>query len=169
MIDRAAKRLQVFDSKANRVLGMVAGVLAFVGMFLVTFDVGGRYLFNHPIPGTLERTEAMLCIIVFWSITYWEITKGHLRMTLLYSRFSPRWRLSCDILTKVLVLFLFSFLIWQTFLYGVDSWVNRETDLLGVVPLWLPKFGIFIGCVAFFLHFLGGFVLQVINMIRRTA
>lgn len=142
MIDRAAKVLQGIDSKANKVLGIVAGALAFIGMFLVTIDVGGRYLFNHPIPGTLERTEAMLCIIVFWSITYWEITKGHLRMTLLYSRFSHRWKLSCDLLTKVLVLFLFGFLVWQTFLYGVDSWVNRETDLLGVMPLWIPKFGI---------------------------
>ena len=50
---------------ASRILG-AAGSLMIVGLMVaINADVGGRYLFNHPVPGTAELVAAAIVSIIF--------------------------------------------------------------------------------------------------------
>lgn len=162
--------LQRADFQINRALATVSCVVALLAMLLVTADVSGRFLFKSPIAGTLEITEIAMVLIVFCSITYFQITRGHLAMTLLYSRLSAKGQGWCDLLAKALTLSIFPLMTWQAFIFTRNAWTGKEVTW-GMVhfPLWIPKFAILLGCFLFSLHFLGSFLLQVVNMVRSRG
>jgi len=162
MIRKIGKGLQQADFHVNKTLAVAVGILIFFCMLLITFNIGGRYLFGVIIPSTVEMSELIFVLMVFFSITYIDIQGGHLRIKMLYSRLSPRGQRLCDILAKILSVVLFSLMSWQTLLYALRSWNTNETSWgLLPIPLWIPKFGVFIGCTLFFLHSTGSLVFNI--------
>ena len=81
--------------------------------FLSVADVGGRYLFNHPIVGTLEVSEILLLGIVFFGSAYTLNRDKHVTMELLYARLSVPAKRGVDIATRVLSLALFVLMTWR--------------------------------------------------------
>jgi len=76
-------------------------------------DVIGRYLFNKPIIGTMERGELLLALMVFLSWGHTQIKKGHVNVELFISRFPPRAQAITNFATTFLALVLFSLIAWQ--------------------------------------------------------
>jgi TRAP-type C4-dicarboxylate transport system permease small subunit len=170
MLEKIVKGLQFADLHVNRVLTVAVGVLVFFCMILITFSITGRYLFGTPVPSTDEISETILVLVIFLPLAYIERQGGHLRIMFLYSRFSERWQNVCDILAKVLVLLLLSLMTWQTLLYALHSWACNEISWGTVsIPLWIPKFSIFFGCLLFSLHVLGSLGIKVKNLVRRVS
>ncbi|SHJ79686.1 TRAP transporter small permease [Desulfofundulus thermosubterraneus] len=85
-----------FINALDKVIGLIekicmaGSVLSVVlMMLLVTADVTGRKLFNHPIPGSVEINEEYLMVsIVYLSMSYVYVQGGHVRVTL-FRRFLP--------------------------------------------------------------------------------
>ena len=62
--------------RSLNVLLAYAGSYVLFGMMLLTiFDVIGRYIFNLPITGAYEITEAMMVTVVFFFIGYAQAKK----------------------------------------------------------------------------------------------
>ena len=53
-------------------------------------DVFLRYLFNSPILGSYELTEFMMAILVFGSVAYTMVVKGHVTVDLVITRLPAR-------------------------------------------------------------------------------
>jgi len=159
MIGKIGKGLQQVDFHVNKTLAVAVGVLIFFCMLLISFNIGGRYLFGVIIPSTVEMSELIFVLMVFLSITYIEIQGGHLRIKFLYSRLSNKGQNICDILAKLISVVLFGLMTWQTLLYALRAWNTNEASWgLLPIPLWIPKFGVVIGCTLFFLHSTGSLV-----------
>ena len=47
------------------VCGLMGAVSLFAIMALTFFDVGGRKLLDHSIPGSLELTELLMVVVIF--------------------------------------------------------------------------------------------------------
>ncbi|MEI6470341.1 MAG: TRAP transporter small permease [Betaproteobacteria bacterium] len=71
------------------------GMIVIVIMALLTgFDVVGRYVFNSPIPGTFELTEALMSIVVASGIAKATQMGEHISVDALYVKLSAptqRW------------------------------------------------------------------------------
>ncbi|MFH1626367.1 MAG: TRAP transporter small permease [Pseudomonadota bacterium] len=167
MLPNIVRGLQFADLRVNRVLAVAVGVLTLCTMFLVTISIGGRYLLGKPVPSTIEISEVILVLVIFLPLAYVQQRGGHLRVMFLYSRLPKSLRTACDILALALSTMLFALMTWQTLIYALHSWASSETSW-GIVPipLWIPKFGIFFGCLVFSLHTFGSLFMRVKELVR---
>ena len=69
---------------------------------------------------------------------YTLLHHGHVRIDLIYSRFSPRVRASLDIATYLVFFFPFCYiLLEQGWIYAATSWAQNETSGSAALP-WVP-------------------------------
>ena len=85
LVARALMRVQ------NVQLWLAASAL--VAMMMVTvIDVCMRYLFNRPVRGAYDFTEAMLVVFVFHGLALCFWTRSHIVIDLIDQFVSPQWR-----------------------------------------------------------------------------
>lgn len=97
-------------------LHSVAQIILLVMMLLITFDVLGRWLFNHPIKGTVDVTEIALCMIVFLSIGYAHLEKVHITIDFVVDKLPKKVQLIFDIVINILiaaVMGIITYSLWQ--------------------------------------------------------
>ncbi len=107
----ASNKLRIFEKIINNINGIfntIAAVMLFLLMVQGTADVVGRYLFNSPISGTMERGQVLLALMVFLSWGYTQIKKGHVSVELFILKFPPRVRAVTNLATTFLT-FVFLF------------------------------------------------------------
>lgn len=127
-------KLLKWNAVVNRTLAILAGLLvAGIGVSTI-IDVGGRFLFNHPLAGSVEIATEMLVMIVFLAITYVQVHKRHIRLEFLMERISPQAQNRLNFLTEFFVLGTASFLAWRCILKAEYSWRIGETAA-GIVPI----------------------------------
>ncbi len=85
-----ANLIERFVFPIIRLTNKVGLFILFMMMLLTVADVIGRYFFNFPIAGTFELTEVMLSLLVFFSIAYTQIHKGHIALISLLHGYHQR-------------------------------------------------------------------------------
>lgn len=141
---------RMFDRFVGILTGVAVGLLVPM-MFLVTGDVIGRYVFNSPIPAVFEiNSHFLMVMVVFFPLAYVHQRKEHVFVTLFTDRFSPGGKAFLEGTSAILGLVVYGLIGW----YGLQKAI-LSTRLLeyipGVVnvPVWLSKWIIPIGCLAF--------------------
>ncbi len=144
-------------------LTVVAGIAALSCMFFISASVGSRYILDYSIPGSLDITQIILVLIIFFPLAYVEEKGGHINITVLYSRFPPKMIEVLKIVSKILALILFGLMAFMSLIGAINSFLQKEASWGDfAIPLWIPKFFIFIGVASIF-----GYV--VINSFRRKT
>jgi len=129
---------------------VVLNYISVVGIFLMALwvfsDVVGRYVFNHPIPGTTELVKCAIIIIVFLGIAYALQQGRHIRTVLITSHLSlgaQRW---CEIIACLIGIIVFALLCKYSFEAGMTSWNAREFEgVLIKVPIYPSRFTVVVG------------------------
>ena len=140
----------------------ISSLWLFAIMILVGSDVFMRYVFNAPIPGTLEISEQTVVIITFLCFAYTGIEGRHVRTTAIVGRFPYLLRRIFYVLSIFLMAILLTLLVWQTSIEAWRSLSIREIrmGLIGV-PLYPTKIAIPISLSVAWLYysltFLGSF------------
>ncbi len=135
------------------------GLVILIGMMLLTVvDVIGRKFFDAPITGSYELTEFMLALIVFFSVGYTQIQKGHIAMEALVSRFSPRAQAITDSIVYLISIGLGAVLTWQLVAHAKRTYIGKhETGVLHL-PLYpfliAAAFGCLLYSIVLFVDFL---------------
>lgn len=109
-----------------------SGLLILIAVLTVS-DVFTRSSFSLPIRGTTELVELMLVCVVFLGMVYATVKNGHVRVTVLVSRFSKRvQRVLASTMTLIGVV-LFALLSWQLWLSAVEwTRVGRYSITLNI-------------------------------------
>jgi TRAP-type C4-dicarboxylate transport system permease small subunit len=69
----------------------VLAAFGFFGiMWLIDANALSRKIFNAPITGTLEITEALMVFAILLPMGYTQMRRGHIRVTLITGHFPPR-------------------------------------------------------------------------------
>lgn len=136
MLDKAAHWVERFISPLNGVAHRVGLAVLFLMMFLTVGDVAGRYFFNRPISGTFELTNFMLALVVFFSIGYTQLRKGHISIDVVVSRFSPRAQAVIDSITYLFSLGLFSLVAWQSAVYANRLFEGHNVSGVLSLPIY---------------------------------
>ena len=134
----------------------IGAVLLFFLMIAGAADVIGRYLFNAPINGTIERSELMLGLMVALSWGYTQIKKGHVNVELFINHFPPRMRAITELVTTVITLVLFILIVWHSTIMALET--HKSGEVVFVIHWPLAPFQLFVP--------LGGIILCLVLVLE---
>lgn len=131
--------------KLETQLALIGGLAAFSLMLLAVVSVGGRNLFNQPLPGYVDWIEQVMPLLAFVGISYTQRLGGHIRMDILVGRLRGRWLWAAELTSTIVMLVLMLLLVWGTwshfqrsFDFGSPNW-SRDSSLDIGLPLWPTK------------------------------
>lgn len=89
----------------NALIGKIMMYVVFLMMAILLLSAIGRTVFNLSLIWTVETAQFTLAAYYLIGGAYSLLLQGHVRMDLLYSRWSPRTQAAVDAVTDVLFLF----------------------------------------------------------------
>jgi len=105
-------------------------------MFLTAADVLSRKLFGRSILGTVELTEFLMLLVVFFAVAQTEIAGGNVRVDLVMDRVGPRLGRVVDLLTRAAACGLFGLMTWSTLAYARILRASQEVSQDLYIPVW---------------------------------
>lgn len=112
----------------NEIGAIVSGVALLLMMGMGALDVFLGKIFNTPIPGTFEATEALMVISAFLAIAYNQQVRGHIKVELFTTRLSPRLQTKFEAFSYFLSALFFFLLAWQGWRFAIESLRIREYE-----------------------------------------
>ena len=96
-------RLEKIFDRFSDVMGWVAGGLNLLMLLNVFYDSIMRYFFNSGSIALQETEWHLFSMVFLFGIAYALKEDGHVRVDVLYDRFSPRWKAFVNILGLSLI------------------------------------------------------------------
>jgi TRAP-type mannitol/chloroaromatic compound transport system permease small subunit len=96
----------------NKVVGKFSQYLVFVMMGVLLFESFSRTIFNQPHIWVVEIAQFTMAAYYLLGGGYSMILEGHVRMDLLYGRWSLKTRAIMDVITAVVLIFYLVLLLY---------------------------------------------------------
>ena len=142
-------------------------VIVFFLVCMTTVDVIIRKLSPYNIRGSLELTEMGMVIIIWISISFFQVSKGHIRVTMFLDKMPKYLRLFWDMFAHVLASVIMALCVYAG-VGRVQSDINR--DLRSTVLL-IPQFPfaimMVIGEVLFLVLLVLDTILTIVNFRKK--
>ncbi len=142
-------KLQDVNAQIVRGLLAAAAVIIFLLGFLVCADVFGRALFNSPVKGTPELVSMSIVIICFLLAGYSVQSGGMISTDVVVGAFGARGRAFAQLLSSVLAILFFGFIVWGSYEPTLHAVVSGEYEGEGAlrVPVWPARTIVLLGAV----------------------
>ena len=151
--------LHRFIEKLVKGSGILGAFLFLLVMFITTYEVLVRYLFNAPTTWSLEISVILTIWGTFLGVAYTLQQGGHTQVDLLVNRLSERNRRILRIFVYLFVLLFSIFLTWASLLPAVEAYIIKEvTQSYTRTPLVILMISVPIG----------GFLL-ILEIVRELA
>jgi TRAP-type mannitol/chloroaromatic compound transport system permease small subunit len=123
------------------VLGRATSWLALVIVVLMATNVTLRYLFSYGSVWAQELEWHLLAPLILFGMSYALLHGEHVRVDVLYARFSPRAKLWIDVLAALLGIAISLAIIWLSLKYVQQAWVidEKSPDPGGLPYRWALK------------------------------
>ena len=135
-IEQVHRSFESWVYPISKIVNRIASGVLFCMMLLTIADVFLRKVFSQSILGTVEVTEFMMLILLFFAVTQTEILNGHVRVDLIMSRFGERTQTLVDTITQLVCFLLFGLFTWSTLVYAGKMRASGEVSQ----DLWLPVY-----------------------------
>ena len=132
---------KIFD-RFSDAMGWIAGVLNLLMLVNVFYDAIMRYFFKTGSIALQEMEWHLFAIVFLFGIAYGLKEDGHVRVDVLYDRFSPRWKAIVNLAGTFLFLLPLSVLIIEGSIWYVhEAYTSGEIsgDPGGLPHRWLIK------------------------------
>jgi TRAP-type mannitol/chloroaromatic compound transport system permease small subunit len=131
--------LQRFLRTADAVslfFGKAISLAVFVMILIIAYDVLLRYAFRAPTIWQYDISYMLGGSVILLGAGYVHMKRRHVRVDIIYNRFSPRVRLFFDVLFTLVFFFpLVAGLLWVAADYAVEAYEIREFSEVG---FWRP-------------------------------
>lgn len=164
-------RLEKFFDRFSDLMGWTAGILNLAMLLNVFYDSIMRYFFSSGSIALQEMEWHLFAMVFLFGIAYALKEDGHVRVDVLYDRYSPRWKAIINIGGTVLMVLPLSVLVIEGSVWYVqEAFSTGEVsgDPGGLPHRWLIKLVIPASFV-FLIVSATGFVIRNINIIRGVA
>jgi TRAP-type mannitol/chloroaromatic compound transport system permease small subunit len=164
-------KLETIFDRFSDVMGWIAGILNLAMLLNVFYDAIMRYFFSSGSIALQEMEWHLFAMVFLFGMAYGLKEDSHVRVDVLYDRFSPRWKAIVDIGGTVLFLLPLSILIVEGSVWYVqEAYTSGEVsgDPGGLPYRWLIKLAIPASFV-FLIVSATGFVIRNISILRGTT
>ena len=138
-------RLDLSLLRLEKFLALISGLAVFSLMVLAVVSVGGRNLFNAPLPGYVDWIEQVMPLLAFLGIAYVQRDGGHIRMDIVIGQLRGRALWLAELVSVILVLILMLALVWgswshflRSFDFAAPLW-SRDSSIDIGIPIWPAK------------------------------
>ena len=160
------KFLRVIDNISDW-SGRISSFLVFFGIFILAFEVVARYFFGAPTVwahGYSQRIFGSYFVLVG---AYTLFKNGHVRVDIIYQRFSLRVRALLDLLNYALLLIWSIVLIREGWMFFLSSYEIREADEMVLAhPVYPVKFLLFVGVVLITIQGLNRILVSIFELVK---
>lgn len=157
IVQRYFEKLEVFLLRFSQ--------LALLAMMLLTsLDAISRYFFSYSITGAYEITERYLMVIlVFFSMSYVLKVDGHIRLDILFERFSPKIQSGLNVGFNLLIAIFVFFMGYESLFMTINAFKNNLI-MSGLIdfPLWLSYVWIPIGSFVLLIRLVLSIILTLV-------
>ena len=112
---KAAKIFVQYVEAVNKVVGKFSMYLVFGMIGVLLFESISRTIFNKPHIWVVEMAQFTMAAYYLLGGGYSMILKGHVRMDLLYGRWSEKTRATVDLFTGLFLIFYLVFLLYGAY------------------------------------------------------
>lgn len=119
-----------------------AAIVVLLMMLHITLDVAAKYIFNHPLPGTLPVVANYYMVaVVFLPVAFVEIRKESIAVDLFYQWFPAPMKHLATIFGTLCSITFFSILAYQSYHNAMRAYGNGEfVDGTYLVITWPSRF-----------------------------
>jgi len=143
--DPAVDRFKTQIDFGVRALAAVSGVGIVAMMLLTCADVFLRYLFNAPIEGTLDVTQMLMVVVVFFGLAYCGWTRGHVVVDVLRELLPAKVIVPLAVLVNAIGAVAMLAMAWQSVETSFTYMITGETPMTVLIPkypfIWVAAFG----------------------------
>lgn len=131
----------------NEWTGKVSAFIIIAMIFIIGYGVVMRYVFNSPVLWAYELSLYLFIAQLLLCAGYGLSHGLHVRMDILYDRFSKRKRAILDSITSVFFFFIVILLLWQGAKYAINAYLTQELAPTAWRPVIWPVKAIYpLGC-----------------------
>jgi TRAP-type C4-dicarboxylate transport system permease small subunit len=161
-IGSAMRRLERGSRRFNAVVIVISSIFLFLIMLYIVSDSTGRFLFLHPMIGTIEIVESMLAFAIFLSMAATLISGQHIKVMVLVDRLPPRWQDWLEMFAFAAGFVLTFLIAYRSLAMAIHSYEIKEfagrAYAYFSMPLYPARFAFFVGislfCAQFLIQFL---------------
>lgn len=159
---------RTINQRLTPAINFVGQMVLLLMVLLISLDVILRNAFNSPLKGSVELTEILMVIVVFFAVAQTASKNQHVNVELMISRFSYRIRAVFLSITNFLCIGLLSLAIWQSVMLAISFLHNKATTAVLLVPLFPFALVVSIGCTFFALVTLIRFLESVLMALKSS-
>jgi TRAP-type C4-dicarboxylate transport system permease small subunit len=154
------RRLQRYVEGLCRAGAFLAALFMALTVGLIVLEITIRTFFGTSTMVTAEYSGYFLVATVSLGLAYTLHHRAHIRITLLYDRFSSATRNKLDIAASLVGLGICGYAIYYSALMVYENYsLGMTADTVSETPLWIPETAVPVGFVLLFLE-LVAFVLR---------
>lgn len=142
------KAVKALYDGAITAFAWIAGIATFLMMIMVTADVIGRNLFNHPITGTVEIVSNYLMVMLaFLPLALIAKERGHIIVELFTGWMKRRARTGLDAAVAVITLAYMSAFTWKAVDIALSKTRIRDAKESGAgfIEIWPSRWVVVAG------------------------
>ena len=119
----ASNTLRKYLEPVSRLFLIIGGFATFAILVITVVNVFMRKMVRLGVPGNIEIVELLMFLVVFCTLAYTELRKGHVRVTFLVDRFPPGVRDFIFFATQLVTLLIIAIIAWRI---GMESQYNLK-------------------------------------------
>jgi TRAP-type mannitol/chloroaromatic compound transport system permease small subunit len=116
---------RVVDTVTDKI-GKTASLLIVLITGITVIEVVSRYVFNNPTIWAWPINRQLFGVFILFGGSYTMLYGGHIRIEVLYNRFSPRMKSIARLIALACFLAFFGVLLWQSSLMAEISLTSAE-------------------------------------------
>ena len=166
---RTVKKIINGINKASSALALIGGIFAALLMFLMTFEVISRYIFQHPTVWSQEINQYLFCAMIALGGCYTLRTNGHVSVDIVYNKMNPRVQGIFDLIGSIIIVAILIITFDRTLESAMDAIKWQETT--GTVfnsHTYYAKFSIPVGTGFFLLQCAARLLMNILQIITGT-
>ncbi len=143
---------------------------AVIAVFVYYYEVIGRFVFNSPTNWVHESTFLMFGMQYMMSGAYAYREDQHVRVDVIYSKFSPRGKAIADIVTSVFFFIFVGTMFWTGARFAMDAiQVGEHSFTEWGIQYWPVKLAIPVGAALLLLQGVSKLLKDIMIVTRKAA